>query len=772
MEIVRVNYNNGNPAVVPYEKLQSKQNRYYFRDTFVLSRQEIYISPLDLNIEHGQIEKPLKPMLRFGTPVFDSDNTKIGIIILNYFGKYLLEKANSLSHLSSVNLMLLNSEGYWLKGVIPEQEWGFMYKDKEDITFSSKYPDVWQQIITQGTGQFSTEDGLFTFATVQPLTDNKISSSGSGSPYGRSIRQVIGEAYKWKVVSQVPSKVFAKHSNSMLRLIILPLLVCFITLAIFSIKLARAQAFRNLAEEQVQRAHDVLEERVEERTIELTILNEQLMHEMEQRKQAEHHLIKAQQRAEAANQAKSKFLANMSHELRTPLNAILGYTQIFSGDESLTSKLKNGIKIMHQSGEHLLMLINDILDLSKIEAGRMELVISKLRLPEFMLGIVEIIRKRAEKKGLELYYEPIGEIPQIIEADELRLRQVILNLLSNAIKFTNKGYCALYLHAQTVAPDRMLLTITVEDTGVGIAPEMQKMVFEPFLQTGENLYPDEGSGLGLAISQKLTNLMGSDLKLVSPINEQPGADKGVGTRCSFTIEVPVSIDSVVTEPEHQKVIGYTATGEKNNQKKILIVDDIQSNRTVLRDTLRPLGFVTWEAFDGSEVLASCERFQPDIILMDLRMPKIDGFTATKQIKKHQDFSHIPIVAITASISQKNEMRRRCLENGFSEFISKPYSVTDLLNVLAEQLNIELKYAEESAIEIVDEPIIIVPPREILDNLITLSQSGDINGILKQTTELSTMESGKYSEFAYHLKQLADDFKIIEIEKFIARFLKK
>ncbi|MEA3547442.1 MAG: PAS domain-containing protein, partial [Thermodesulfobacteriota bacterium] len=475
---------------------------------------------------------------------------------------------------------------------------------------------------------------------------------------------------------------------------------------------------------------------------------------------------KMAEKAEAANQAKSVFLSNMSHELRTPLNAILGYTQLFAGDSSLTLKQQSGIKTIHQAGKHLLMLINDILDLSKVEADKMELVKSEFRLPEFLQGIVDIFKIKARAKGLHFFYEPQASLPAIIEADELRLRQVILNLLANAVKFTNSGHCTLRVQSRPATHNKALLTITIEDSGAGIMPKMQEKVFEPFQQTGERLKYAEGYGLGLAISRKLIHLMGGTLQLVSPITEQPKAGEGPGSRFSFAIEMVVSGDVAITDPEERKVTGYTLSGEKGGPKKILIVDDNASNRAVLRDTLETLGFVAEEAKNGSEVLAACQRFQPDAILMDLRMPEMDGFTATKQVKGHQSFTHVPVIAITASITDMKKLRQRCLEYGFSAYFINPYSATELLEHLADQLHIELQYAE-GITESPNEPVILPPPRDILDNLVKLAQSGDISGISEQSAEISMMESGKYRAFAHRIEQLAEDLQLIEIEKFIA-----
>jgi signal transduction histidine kinase/DNA-binding NarL/FixJ family response regulator len=479
---------------------------------------------------------------------------------------------------------------------------------------------------------------------------------------------------------------------------------------------------------------------------------------------------KMAEKAKAANLAKSVFLSNMSHELRTPLNAILGYTQFLNRDPSLTLKQQSGIKTIHQAGEHLLMLINDILDFSKIEAGKMELVKTEFRLPEFLQGIVDIIRVRARTKALDFFYEPEASLPAVIEADELRLRQVLLNLLSNAVKFTSSGYCRLRIQSRPVAAGNALLTIAIEDSGAGIIQEMQEEVFNPFQQTGEVLKYSEGSGLGLSISRKLLHLMDGELQLVSPINMDPEAGEGPGSRFSFTIEVPVLNDGAMgnnagTAPEEHKVTGYTVPGKKGDPKKILIVDDNAPNRDVLCDTLESIGFVTEEAEDGSEVLAACAYFQPDAILMDLRMPGTDGFTATKQIRQHANFSHVPVIAVTASTGDTKKLKQRCLEHGFNGYFTKPYITTKLLEAIADQLQIELQYDEDTTGD-PNQPEILPPPQDVLDNLVKLAQSGNIDAVSKQSGEIAMLEFGKYKAFAHQIKQLADDFQLIEIVKFI------
>jgi signal transduction histidine kinase/CheY-like chemotaxis protein len=479
-------------------------------------------------------------------------------------------------------------------------------------------------------------------------------------------------------------------------------------------------------------------------------------------------LISAKEQAESANRAKSVFLSNMSHELRTPLNGILGYTQIFAKDSTLSSQQQSGIKTIHQSGEHLLMLINDILDFSKIEADKMELVPTKFQLSAFLKGVTDIIMVRAVNKEINFYYEPEDPLPSVIMADELRLRQILLNILANAVKFTHNGYCILRVQSQSIGVNKCLLTFTVEDSGVGIAPEMQEKVFDPFQQTGDRLQYSEGSGLGLTISHKLVSLMGGELQLVSPINEQIEGDEGPGSRFSFTLEVTTSDELPDITHNQRNVSGYTSSEKDSGHKKILIVDDNASNRAVLRDTLEPLGFLLMEAEDGTEVLRACKQFQPDAVLMDLRMPKMDGITATEQLKSHQDFTEIPVIAITASTAEKGKLRRRCQEHGFNEYITKPYSITELLKILAEQLHITLQYAEDTPL-FPDESDFIPPPQEILDSLTNLIQSGDIMGVTERAAEIAEIKSGEYRAFAKRVEQLAEDFQLDELEFFVTQF---
>lgn len=383
--------------------------------------------------------------------------------------------------------------------------------------------------------------------------------------------------------------------------------------------------------------------------------------------------------AEAANRAKSAFLANMSHELRTPLNAVLGYAQILQNDQNLSTIQRQGIDTINRSGNHLLTLINDILDLAKVESGHLELDAHNFNLQRFFAEMIDLFRLRATEKGLNLYYQAVAGLPTEVHADEKRLRQICLNLLGNAVKFTEQGEVRLEAEYR----DNQLI-ISVTDTGIGISELMREQIFQPFVQTGESRYKNQGTGLGLAISRKLVECMGGHIELKSV--------QGVGS--NFRVHVPITVVQVAP-PVHEvaehtpTIIGTKRTDGLEQPLQILVVDDIIDNRLILRGLLEPLGFQITEAADGAAAVNITAQQAFDLILMDLVMPDMDGLTAIRHILGHPGNVNKRIVALTASAFAEDRIASQTI--GCVDYLVKPVDRSTLLQALHTHLPVEWLY---------------------------------------------------------------------------------
>ena len=464
-------------------------------------------------------------------------------------------------------------------------------------------------------------------------------------------------------------------------------------------------------------------------------------------------LQSAKETADAANRAKSQFLASMSHELRTPLNGILGYTQILRRDPVLGEKQRAGLGIIHQSAEHLLALINDVLDLARIEARKLELHPAEVDLPEFARTVEGFFMPRAREKGLRLATEFATDLPLIVRADAQRLRQVVYNLLSNAVKFTKSGGVVFSVER---AGD--MIRFSVSDTGPGIAPSDQARLFEPFLQIGDHGARAEGTGLGLNVSRGIVEQMGGRLLVESRL--------GWGSR--FWFEVPLPAVTGATTPA-TPVTPRHFTGYAGPRQRVLAVDDHAANRSMLVDLLEPLGFEVTTADDGIDAVRLAREWQPHLVLMDLRMPRLDGFGAARQIREQLPSDGPVIIGISASAFDPD--RQACLDAGCSEFLAKPFREEQLFAAIERQLGLTWQYAEVPTAGETSMPFPAMehaPSATDAEALFELATKGDVMGVRAYAQQLAAQDP-RLAPFAQGVTELAARFKMKAIRQFVARY---
>lgn len=477
-------------------------------------------------------------------------------------------------------------------------------------------------------------------------------------------------------------------------------------------------------------------------------------------------LMKAKEIADAANRAKSEFLANMSHELRTPLNAILGFTQVMNRDKTLANEHQESLGIISRSGEHLLELINEILEMSKIEAGRVTLNENDFDLHCLLANLEEMFKLKAQNKHLNLNFNCNSEVPKYIKTDEAKLRQVLINLLSNGIKFTEFGYVDLqvYLENQSLQQlETTQLLFEISDTGPGIASDELAELFTSFAQTTTGLNSGTGTGLGLSISKRFVELMGGEIVVQSEL--------GIGSK--FTFKIPVKIvrfpQKINANVETRKIIGL-APNQPNY--RILIVEDKVTNRLLLFKLLTSLGFSVKEAENGQQAIDMWEAWEPHLIWMDMRMPIMNGYEATKRIKNHLKGQATVIIALTASAFEED--RQVILSAGCDDFVRKPFQEQELLAKISQHLGVKYIYEEETIKQTVapvkDDSLISslqMMPIQWLANLYHAAAQGSDNLI----GELIQQIPQEMSVLSSTLSNLVENFQFEQIMQLTQRISK-
>ena len=474
-----------------------------------------------------------------------------------------------------------------------------------------------------------------------------------------------------------------------------------------------------------------------------------------ERRRIQDELHKAKEVAEAASRAKSAFLANMSHEIRTPMNAILGFAQLMQRDTLLTAEQRGNVEIILRSGEHLLALINEILEMSKIEAGRVTLNPAPFDVHGLLDDLEVMFAVRTDAKHIELAFERGTDVPRYVIADENKLRQVLINLLGNAVKFTDQGGVALKVSRvesrRTRAKPRVTLRFEVEDTGVGIAAGDLDTIFDPFEQATKSAPGQSGTGLGLAISREYVRLMGGDIAA--------SGEPGKGSVFTFHIDAEEgSADGVQYEAKTRRVAGLA---DRERAVRVLVADDKESNRRLLSKMLAPLGFEVSEAEDGEEAVRLVEEWSPHLVLMDLSMPVLDGHEATRRIKANTKGRRPVVIAVSASAFEEDS--EAAISAGADDFLGKPFKESDLLEKIRTHLGVEYVYEEEeaSAAQTADTALAVQLscddlaglPADLLGQMAEAATKADLEGL----NELIGQVEAQDAQVARALRSLADSF---------------
>ncbi|RDK00996.1 ATP-binding protein [Paraburkholderia lacunae] len=463
----------------------------------------------------------------------------------------------------------------------------------------------------------------------------------------------------------------------------------------------------------------------------------------------------ARRSAEAANRAKGEFLASMSHELRTPLNGILGYAQILRRDATLSERQREGVAVIQRSGEHLLALIDDTLDFTKLEAGKLRIEIGDVPLAAMVEVIREIIGVKVEQKQLAFICEIAPGVPSAVRADERRLRQVLLNLLANAVKFTDHGEVSLRIAKSGAGKVRF----DVRDTGVGVSADQLEKIFEPFEQVGGLERRIEGTGLGLAISRRFVRAMGSDIHV----------DSHVGHGSAFWFELAAALAEPAAMPAAPAA--RVETGYLGPRRKVLVIDDVQVNRAVVVEFLTKLGFETVEAETGREGLEKAQSERPSLILTDIVMPEMDGLETTRRLRQISGFAELPVVAVSASSSGSDE--KNSLAAGVNAFLSKPVDFDKLLAQIAALLSLTWTYAPQApsvAPAASQERQLAVPAAE-MSELHRLARDGNMREIVLWAERVAALNP-LYASFAAQLRQLAKSYQSKAILQLVEQHMER
>ena len=632
----------GNTSVgVLANELQNKAHRYYFRNASELDRGQIYLSPIDLNMEQGVIEEPWNPMVRVATPVVNSAGEKRGVFIINYHAQHMLDHLMS-DAIREVGLEteMLNSLGYWLHAENRQNMFGFMF-GRPELTLAKRMPALWERMSSQKQGMLMGTDRLYVFDSL-----------------GVDVEASHEEWYLLRSISldALQNTFFYNTAAGRLSFVLVYILMLLAALALAVINDKRQIAVREGLK--AAQAHLAAEEF-------------------------------ARVSAEAANNAKSQFLANMSHEIRTPLNAIIGLIYLAERSDSVP-QIQSHVAEIRRSSKTLLSLINDILDISKIEAGELTLENKSFHIYSLLDQLASSVRALTREKDIELHIHVDQLNHEMLVGDELRTAQIVLNLLSNAVKFTSEGYVALTVKS----PELGQIVFIVEDTGTGMSPETQRDVMKPFTQADTSIARNfGGSGLGLSIVKSLVELMGGTFELQSEL--------GKGT--TATVRLPFGISHEVAPPQQGgSEIDFARI-------RVLVVDDNDGARKSIAAMIDGFGCQVQTAIDGLAAVAAVrealESKHPfDVVFMDWRMPRLDGLAAAKQIREFSKEAS-PIIILETAYGREL-LSEHDSEHDVAEILVKPVTPSDLFDTLAKCAHQEGWHRRIRSLDTIDESALV------------------------------------------------------------------
>jgi signal transduction histidine kinase/CheY-like chemotaxis protein/purine-cytosine permease-like protein len=534
------------------------------------------------------------------------------------------------------------------------------------------------------------------------------------------IATVVGLVYFQETLGGDPAYLHLRFP--LLKVFLILMLVAGVTSWLFVL----AQESRNRAQEESSRQ------------------NQLLLQEVDAHQKTDAELKRAKEVAEAANLAKSRYLSGISHELRTPLNAILGYAQLLAQDDSIPLARRGALKVIKRSGDHLSVLIDGLLDMAKIEAGKLVLQRDPVAFPEFIQQLLQMFELQAEAKGLRLKLEISDPLPAVVRTDEKRLRQVLINLLSNAIQYTENGSVVLRIGYR-----RQLAEFEVRDTGVGIEPAEQKRIFEPF-ERGSSAVGVAGTGLGLTISNLLTQVMGGEIT----VNSAPGEGSTFRVRLLLTAE-----DAKAVLPG----IETRVTGYLGPRRKIMVVDDDADHRMLMRDTLGPLGFTLFDAASGAQCLELLPECRPDLLLLDISMPGINGWEVVRRIHA-LGMDSLRVIIVSANAFESHHLRQETFQR--CDFLVKPVALAHLLDLLKRHLSLEWTFAPSA------EPARRKPRARAaarmagvhIEELIALGDIGYVRGIQSKIASLKRTAP----ESAALLEELSGYVGTFQLKRFMTR----